>query len=90
MPIYDYECPNCGIQRDIWAKIDEEEKLCGCMLWMKRIISATRGNVGLKPYWDENLGPEPVYVTSSQHRKELMRERGLVDKYMSTTTQRWV
>lgn len=90
MPIYDYECPNCGTQRDIWAAIDENEKLCGCLNWMKRLISAPRINPDLEPYWDENLGKDPVYVKSHQHRKQLMGERGLVDPYTSTSKQRWV
>lgn len=90
MPIYDYECPNCGIQRDIWAGIDETEKLCGCMLWMTRLISAPRINPDFQPYFDENLGHEGAWVQSRQHRKRLMGEKGLVDDYTSTTKQRWV
>ncbi len=81
MPIYDYHCPLCGLVEDHWARIEETRKLHFCGNWMKRVLSPTRGNVGLRPYWDENLGPKPVYVESSQHRERLMRELGLVDKW---------
>ena len=90
MPLYDYECPLCGVQTDVWAGIDETEKLHGCGNWMKRLISAPRISPDLEPYWDENMGQDPVYVKSKQHRKQLMGERGLVDYYTSTTKQRWV
>lgn len=28
-----------------------------------------------KPYWDDNLGPEPVYVTSLAQRNNLMADK---------------
>lgn len=31
----------------------------------------------IQPYFDENLGQEPVLVKSRQHRKRLLKERGL-------------
>jgi hypothetical protein len=33
----------------------------------------------LEPYVDDQMGHEPVYVKSKQHRKQLMKERGLVE-----------
>ena len=90
MPIYDYECPNCGKVMDVWAHIDDQEKLHFCGNWMKRLISLANINPDFQPYLDENLGQDPVYVKSRQHRKQLMSERGLVDKHTSTTRQRWV
>jgi putative FmdB family regulatory protein len=79
MPLYDYKCSNCGMVENVWAKINEQEKLCACGLWMKRVISATRSTPDLQPYLDPNMGHEPVYVESRQHRKRLMKERGLAE-----------
>jgi putative FmdB family regulatory protein len=95
MPVYDYECPTCGLQRDIWAGMDEEEKLCGCMSRMKRIISPpNRGRFSINPdfvpYWDENLGKDSIYVKSRSHRREFMAQRGLVDYSTSKSRQVWV
>lgn len=30
----------------------------------------------IEPYWDDNMGQNPVYVESRQHRKQLLKERG--------------
>jgi putative FmdB family regulatory protein len=90
MPLYDYLCPNCGEQTDVWARVDEDPKLCGCGLWMKRLISATRSNPDWMPYFDDNLGQYGTWVESRQHRKRIMGELGLVDNYTSTTRTRWV
>lgn len=79
MPIYDYKCSDCGLIENVWAKIDEQELPCKCGLTMTRVISATRTNPDLQPYLDPNLGHEPVWVESRQHRKRLMKERGLAE-----------
>jgi putative FmdB family regulatory protein len=90
MPLYDYKCPSCGVVSDVWAHMDEQEKLCSCGSWSTRMISASMISCDLEPYWDENLGGRPVFVQSKQHRRQLMHERGLVDKWTSTTSKRWV
>jgi putative FmdB family regulatory protein len=94
MPLYDYECPGCGLQTDVWAKIEEQEKLCGCMQWMKRVISPTRGNPDIQPYLDENLcadhSGQGTWVKSKQHRRQVMSELGLTDKWGEGGRQRWV
>jgi len=80
MPLYDYSCPNCAKQSDIWAQMHEEEKPCPtCGATMMRLISGSNIITDLEPYFDENLDKVPIYVESKQHRKQLMKERGLVD-----------
>ena len=93
MPIYDYECPNCGIVKDVWAGIDEQEKLHGCMCWMKRLISAPSIRPDMEPHFDENLAPDGgngSWVKSRQHRNELMGRYGLTNKWGEGNKQRWV
>jgi putative FmdB family regulatory protein len=80
MPIYDYECPKCGPKTDVWAKIDEQLILCDCGAMASRVLSATRGNCDMQPYYDENLAGG-MWVQSRQHRKEQMKRAGLVDKW---------
>ena len=89
MPIYDYNCPSCGVQEDIWAGVDQEEVPCPkCGIHMDRLLSATRSNPDWEPYYDENLcklgSAEGHYVKSRQHRKELMKAHGLVDRWSGT------
>ena len=35
----------------------------------------------IEPYLDENIGQEPTWVKSKQHRKKLMKEFGVEEKY---------
>jgi putative FmdB family regulatory protein len=85
MPIYDYKCPACGIEKmDVWAKIDETVLPCFCGSAMVRQIGATRSNPDWQPYFDENLAPmhgTGTVVKSRQHRKELMKRYHLYDKW---------
>ena len=93
MPIYDYKCPNCGIQTNVWAGIDEQEKLCGCDNRMTRIISAPAIHPDIQPYFDENLAPDGgqgQWVKSRQDRIQKMGELGLTNKYGEGYKQRWV
>lgn len=80
MPLYDWDCPTCGKVENVAAGMLERKKTCPvCASLMTRRFSF---NVNIspdyEPYMDENLGPEPILVKSRQHRRELMRERGLV------------
>ena len=34
----------------------------------------------IQPYWDEDMGQEPVYVKSRRHKMALLKERGLAIK----------
>jgi len=80
MPLYDYECPKCGVVADVYAKMDEREQACPhCATLMRRLVS-TRYSVvrDMAPHYDDNL---QSWVKSKQHRAELMRRKGLVEKY---------
>jgi putative FmdB family regulatory protein len=83
MPIYDYECPQCGVKEDVWAGIYEKDTSCNsCGRVMVRLISPVNLNLDYKPYYDENLaseGQEGQWVQSRQDRKEKMKRLGLVD-----------
>ena len=81
MPLYDYSCTKCGKVSDIIASVVDTELPCPkCEGIMTRLFSF-RVNIqpDLEPYVDEHMGHEPVYVKSKQHRRELMKERKLVE-----------
>lgn len=80
MPLYDYECERCGKQRDEFRSVaDRNNPLsCECGSPMKKIISGYRVIGDLDPYYDDNLD---TYVRSKQHRKEVMREQGVSEKF---------
>lgn len=33
-----------------------------------------------RPYWEDNLASEPIYITSRAHKAQLLREQGLTEK----------
>lgn len=79
MPIYDYSCPECGVIRDVTAKICHEYLRCPeCGRQMRRLFSPpvcqrTNDGCDLTPYLEENLGPKPIWIESRRQKRELLR-----------------
>jgi len=81
MPIYDYQCPHCGIKTNVWAHINDDCLPCpDCGQPMTRLISPAHIIPDIEPYQDKEMGHEPVVVKSRQHKKQLLRERGLIER----------
>ena len=73
------KCDSCGemIQPGHWPFCPHEILTDGkCQL----------GDEPIEPYWDENLGADPVYITSRGQRRKIMREEGL--DYKTTDARR--
>jgi len=80
MPIYEYECKKGHLTEEIFPITDfPEEITCPvCKSRSKKIISlSVRRDISGYPYVEEHLGEVPVLVESPEHRKKLMKERGL-------------
>jgi putative FmdB family regulatory protein len=97
MPIYDYSCPNCGTIDDVWAGIEEDNLNCPlCQEIMTRLISAPGVICDIEPYVDWNMAQDGVHITSRQHHRREMKERGLVEyepmgpKKKFYQKQRWI
>jgi putative FmdB family regulatory protein len=82
MPVYDWSCQNCGEVKDVFAHMDDTQTTCPkCGALMDRLFSPPSAyHMDIEPYWEENLGGEPVYVESRRHLNQLCRERGIVQK----------
>lgn len=52
-----------------------------CSQPMKQVIGNYHVVGDLEPYMDENLSDQPVYVRSKKHRRQLMKEAGVVEKF---------
>jgi len=83
MPVYVYKC-QCGNEREeihpvSWC--DEPGRfICTyCEKTMERIIPKQNIIPDYKPWVDENMGLDPVYVKSRRHYKQLLKEKGLVN-----------
>lgn len=86
MPRYDYECSVCERLEEMIFSVAEkpdEIECVACGGTMRSVISAVQvlgGNHPVwEPYWDHNLDVEPIMVKSREHRRQLMKERGLED-----------
>jgi len=92
MPIYEYECNECGIVTEWVCSIQAKPVgiFCGiCSSYARSIISKPQA---VRPqwdeYWDENLGNDPILVKGRRHRQEIMKARGLEEKPYDKTKSR--
>jgi len=82
MPIFDYECKNCGLVENVFAGINDKtivhDKCCG---QMNRIISGRKGinmGVGAYGYYDDNL---QAFCGTNRERRRIMKEQGVSEKF---------
>lgn len=62
---------------------NELQKMVKVSSRVPRTIGGATSDVcsGVKePYWEEHLGPDPIYVRSRAHKAKLLKERGLTEK----------
>ena len=87
MPVYEFQCQECGRTRDVHRAIKNrsERVLCdicqtnGVSVIMRRIVSRPNVICDIEPYMDDNMGETPVHVESRQHKARLLKERGLAE-----------
>lgn len=96
MPMYDVECGK-GHQTEMLAHAEDNAapcKVCGAptrRIW----LGTSSGVIGdALDYVDENLGPEPIHITSRAQRKALMAKAGLREMIRHVDgdkhTKRWI
>ena len=81
MILYQYRCELCNELTDASREIEERNdcpKCEHCGGKTRKIISRYAAHSDLAPYYDDNL---QSYVKSKQHRKSVMREQGVSEKY---------
>ena len=62
-------------------KLADYKKPDCCGQPMKQILGNYHVIGDLEPYLDENIGSEPTWVNSKRHRRQLMQELGVQEKY---------
>ena len=92
--IYDWTCTcgyTCFTVMSVTKIIGHKQRCDDCGGTMRRdyaregvALAESSRNKGVFPYTDQNLGHEPVQVESQQHRRRLMKERGLVDNDLTS------
>lgn len=79
--IYTYECNECGWQQDEFRKLETRNQCprCdNCKSETHKIIANYAAIPDVEPYFDDNL---QSYIKSKQHRKEVMKEQGVAEKF---------
>lgn len=78
--IYSYQCPDCGAVKDEWRTVAHRNDPCPCECGtaMVKLIGGHNVVPDLEPYFDENL---ECGIKSKQHRKQVMREREVCERY---------
>ena len=82
MPLYDWNCEECGVVENVIAKMDEKTIVhdkCGNN--MTRFISGNKGinmGVGAYGYYDDNL---QAFCGTNREKKRIMKEKGVSEKY---------
>jgi len=86
MPIYLYKCQNCNAKKEIVKPLKDldKEELC-CNLPMQRIIPplTIRDDSLIRGWW-EHIAPEPIYIESRQHLREVCKKYGVYSKYLES------
>lgn len=82
MPFYDYRCDVCGtVINELRSISKRDESSTCCDRPMTRVLLPGRTGIVTDEIpggqWIENLGPEPVYVTSHSQRLAIAKARGL-------------
>ena len=77
--IYVYEC-DCGKVKEEFRRMADRNNLpaCECGKTMQRVIGGHSVVADMAPYYDDNL---ETYIKSRQHRKEVMRQKGVYESF---------
>lgn len=81
MPSYDFLCETCHKQEEVFMKLADYKAPDCCGQKMKQVLGNYSVIRDVEPYLDINLTDKPVWVKSKQHRKKLMQEYGVTEKF---------
>lgn len=98
VPLYDYKCEDGHLDERYFHTSHQAVEHLPCRACGKpaeKLLSVGRGLCWFEEgrgQWIQNLGPEPVYVTSHEQHKRLMREHGVTyatkDDMLASKTRR--
>lgn len=82
MPLYDFECVECGVIEEHLAKISETHRKCdACNGLMRRLITVRYHVQDDVDFVTDDISGEPVRVTSRKAHRQLMEEHGVEEHY---------
>ena len=81
MIMYEYRCKSCEHLMTALREIDDRNDCPACEECgeaTKKVISGVKVHPDFEPYYDPNL---ETHIQSKQHRKKVMREKGVSEAY---------
>lgn len=100
MPLFDVRCFSCGTEQiDVFLHAGQALPACACGAVTEKVWRAAAVIGDAMDFWSENMGPDPVHITSRTQWHREMASRGLVNKVRhvptrgsdkSPHTSRWV
>lgn len=83
--MFDFQCRDCGQTVERMVRTWDQGKRCetvscecgGKLKKMPVLFRVNMGPVPLVGYWDDNL---ETYIRTNNHRKQVMREKGVCEK----------
>lgn len=89
MPVYEYKCQDCKFVFERIYRISDFPSIVSCdkcgRLARKILSKVQNVRPNWEPYFDENLD---TMITGREHRRRLMKEQGLEDKYIDPSVIR--
>ena len=84
MPIYEYQCVECGSRTEAYRSLRDRERVAICPTCggdAQFVLATSRwGRSGSYPYMDEFMDTRPVEITSRSHYIKELKKRGLREK----------
>lgn len=82
MPVYEYECENCGTEWESYRQVEfRDSEVCeSCNKKATRLMSSL-GKPVVYGYFSENLD---AYITGPRQKSEVMKKKGVTEMPLRT------
>lgn len=81
MPLYDFECDECGSIKEHYAGLDDKRMPCECGGTARRLITSRYYVNPDVDFVTDNITGDPVRVDSRVKLRRLLAENGLYERY---------
>jgi len=81
MPLYDLKCNSCGFEFETLCRIASYPTCPRCSANVRLLIKRVRTKLFPAGWWND-IGPEPIYISSRSQLKKECDKHGVYAKYL--------